>query len=93
LSQIRDLLGHHSIVTTERYDTQTADALMASARLLENGGTFTIPSQSGDEHAESGHDNPVESVDNDVKGKRLEDGVDDGTRTRNVRSHSPVLYL
>jgi len=23
----------------------------------------------------------------------LGNGVDDGTRTRNVRSHSPVLYL
>jgi hypothetical protein len=69
LSQIRDLLGHHSIVTTERYDTQTADALMASAKLLENGGTFTIPSQSGEETAESGHDSPLESGSNDVKGK------------------------
>jgi integrase len=32
LSQIRDLLGHHSIVTTERYDNQTPDALMAAVR-------------------------------------------------------------
>ena len=28
----------------------------ASAKLLENGGTFTIPSQSAEENAESGHD-------------------------------------
>ena len=35
LSQIRDLLGHASIVTTERYDTQRPEALIAVAKLLE----------------------------------------------------------
>jgi site-specific recombinase XerD len=29
LSQVRDLLGHASIVTTERYDNQNSEALMA----------------------------------------------------------------
>ena len=39
LSQIRDLLGHHSIVTTERYDTQRPEALMAAAKRLDSGTT------------------------------------------------------
>lgn len=32
LSHVRDLLGHASIVTTERYDNQTDAALCASAK-------------------------------------------------------------
>jgi hypothetical protein len=37
LSQVHDLLGHASIVTTERYDNQTQDALLAAAnRLVTN---------------------------------------------------------
>ncbi len=40
LSQVRDLLGHASIVTTERYDNQTQDALLAAASLLETGEIF-----------------------------------------------------
>ena len=35
-TQIRDLLGHASIVTTERYDNQRPEALMAAAKLLES---------------------------------------------------------
>jgi hypothetical protein len=31
LAQVRDLLGHASIVTTERYDNQRLDALQAAA--------------------------------------------------------------
>jgi hypothetical protein len=31
----RDLLGHASIVTTERYDNQRDDALFAAAQKLE----------------------------------------------------------
>jgi hypothetical protein len=37
LSQIRDRLGHASIVTTERYDNQRPEALMAAAKRLETG--------------------------------------------------------
>jgi hypothetical protein len=33
----RDLLGHASIVTTERYDNQKPEALMAAAKRLETG--------------------------------------------------------
>ncbi len=40
LSQVRDLLGHASIVTTERYDNQTQDALLAAAKRLETGEIF-----------------------------------------------------
>jgi hypothetical protein len=49
LSQVRDLLGHASIVTTERYDNQKPEALMAAARLLETGETFKTLSSSGTE--------------------------------------------
>lgn len=64
LSQMRDLLGHASIVTTERYDYQKPEALTTD--------------------------------DSDPAAKPLEDdelagGVDDGTRTRSLRSHSPAL--
>jgi hypothetical protein len=40
LSQVRDLLGHASITTTERYDNQTIESLQAAARRLERGQTF-----------------------------------------------------
>jgi integrase len=48
LSQVRDLLGHASIVTTERYDTQKLEALQAAAKRLETGAVFrfSVP----DEH-------------------------------------------
>ena len=37
LSQVRDLLGHASIATTERYDNQRLEALQAAAGTLESG--------------------------------------------------------
>jgi len=40
LSQVRDLLGHASITTTERYDNQQPEALQAAARRLERGLKF-----------------------------------------------------
>jgi integrase len=46
LSQVRDLLGHASIVTTERYDRQKFEMLEVAARKLETGETFKIPSSS-----------------------------------------------
>jgi hypothetical protein len=48
LSQVRDLLGHASIVTTERYDNQRDDALLAAAKRLEAGQVFKFFSRSGD---------------------------------------------
>lgn len=38
-------------------------------------------------------DEQPESDGNDLVQEDLGIGVDDGTRTRSVRSHSPVLYL
>ena len=34
LAQVRDLLGHASITTTERYDNQTLEALQSAAKRL-----------------------------------------------------------
>jgi hypothetical protein len=39
---VRDLLGHASITTTERYDNQRPEALMAAARSLDTGDLFDI---------------------------------------------------
>ena len=46
LSQVRDLLGHASIATTERYDNQRLEALQAAAETLESEKEFdrTAPS-------------------------------------------------
>jgi integrase len=92
LSQVRDLLGHASIVTTERYDNQTQDALLAAANRLETGAVFKFFSRSPDEA-------PVEtpSEDTATAGKSLKEldkkvGVGNGVRTRDFRSHSPALY-
>ena len=46
LSQVRDLLGHASIVTTERYDRQRFELLKGAAKKLETGEAFKIPSSS-----------------------------------------------
>jgi site-specific recombinase XerD len=40
LAQVRDLLGHASITTTERYDNQKLENLQAAAGRLERGETF-----------------------------------------------------
>jgi integrase len=40
LAQVRDLLGHASILTTERYDNQRLEALQAAVERLEGGKTF-----------------------------------------------------
>ena len=40
LAQVRDLLGHASILTTERYDNQKLEALQAAVERLEGGKTF-----------------------------------------------------
>ena len=48
LSQVRDLLGHASIVTTERYDRQKFEMLEVAAKKLETGQTFKIPSSAAE---------------------------------------------
>ena len=40
LAQVRDLLGHASITTTERYDNQKLENLQAAAARLETGESF-----------------------------------------------------
>ena len=40
LAQVRDLLGHASITTTERYDNQKLENLQTAALKLESGKTF-----------------------------------------------------
>jgi site-specific recombinase XerC len=43
LAQVRDLLGHASITTTERYDNQKLENLQAAAARLEVGKVFAPP--------------------------------------------------
>jgi hypothetical protein len=43
LAQVRDLLGHASILTTERYDNQRMEVLQAAVERLEVGKTFDPP--------------------------------------------------
>ena len=91
LSQVRDLLGHASIVTTERYDNQKPEALMAAAKLLETGETFKNPSSLDvDAEAEPPADD-AGAAPNSLTDLEKEVGVDDGVRTRDFRSHSPAL--
>jgi integrase len=49
LSQVRDLLGHCSIVVTERYDRVRLDSLKAAVARLDDGQPFKILSRSGDQ--------------------------------------------
>lgn len=49
LAEVRDLLGHASILTTERYDNQRLEALQAAAARLEAGRAFDAETRtSGD---------------------------------------------
>jgi hypothetical protein len=48
-SVTRDLLGHSSIVVTERYDKQRPEALMAAAKRSETGESFTFAPHSSAE--------------------------------------------
>ena len=66
LSTVRDLLGHQSIVTTERYDRQRFETLREAAKKLDTGKTFKIPSsqestvtQDAASLADDGNDNPL----------------------------------
>ena len=48
LAQVRDLLGHASILTTERYDNQRLEALQAAVERLEGGKTFDPKTEGAD---------------------------------------------
>ena len=45
LAQVRDLLGHASITTTERYDNQKVENLQLAAAKLERGFVFDQPAE------------------------------------------------
>ena len=45
LAQVRDLLGHASITTTERYDSQKLENLQLAAAKLESDKTFDAPAR------------------------------------------------
>ena len=92
LSQVRDLLGHASIVTTERYDNQRPEALFEAARRLETGESFKNLSSPADNAPTEAPENHSETDANLLDGLKKGIGVDDGVRTRDFRSHSPALY-
>jgi integrase len=48
LAQVRDLLGHASILTTERYDNQRLEALQAAVARLEAGKAFNAATEATD---------------------------------------------
>jgi integrase-like protein len=73
LSQVRDLLGHASIVTTERYDNQKPEALMAAAKRLETGETFNNPSSSDTDAASENPNQHADADDNSLT--ELEKGL------------------
>jgi len=93
LSQVRDLLGHASIVTTERYDNQRPEPLFeAAARLESVAGVSRIFQESKSAVPESTPaDRPVEDG-KLLSDQEIEDGVSDGDRTRDSRIHNPELY-
>jgi integrase-like protein len=68
LSQVRDLPGHASITTTERYDNQTLAALRASAQRLESGKRFTSVS-----HSASPNDETAPEAEHEKSQKSLRD--------------------
>jgi hypothetical protein len=51
LTQVRDLLGHASITTTERYDNQKLENLQAAAARLKAGKVFVPEDPSTDDGA------------------------------------------
>ena len=56
LAQVRDLLGHASILTTERYDNQKMEALQAAVERLETGKTFDPQASPSAEHVRPARD-------------------------------------
>jgi hypothetical protein len=89
---VRDLLGHASIVTTERYDNQKPEALMAAAKRLETGESFKIVSSLPLRPASEAVPARRSESRKFFEGSKNEVGVSDGVRTRDFRSHSPALY-
>lgn len=62
LAQVRDLLGHASILTTERYDNQRLEALQAAIERLETGKTFNPVRLKPDTSDEASDNLPTEAA-------------------------------
>jgi Phage integrase family len=88
LSQVRDLLGHASIVTTERYDNHSDAALFASAKRLDTGETFKILSRSRVKRPADTRTDLAPKGAKCLEELKMKSGVGDGFRTRDFRSHS-----
>ena len=91
MSQLRDLLGHASITTTERYDNQRPDALEAAVKRSKLAKVSTNPSSFATSTGEADTLRPGEDDENPLDPQDLESGVGEGIRTPNIRSHSPAL--
>jgi DNA-binding MarR family transcriptional regulator len=72
--------------------TQTDAALLASARLLDTGETFKILSRSDVERRANLPPALTPEDAKCLKDLKMKDGVGNGVRTRDFRSHSPALY-
>jgi hypothetical protein len=84
---VQALLGHASILTTQRYDNQTFEALRAAAQRLEVGKTFTSAS-----HSESREDqNELEEAGKSQQESEL-DGGEGQNRTVDTTIFSRMLY-
>ena len=88
LAQVRDLLGHASIATTERYDNQRLEALQAATERLEDGKEFRTTARDGTKFQESfklephADSQPVDESDaNALKNLTLRNGSGTGNRT------------
>jgi hypothetical protein len=75
---MRDLLGRTSIVTTERYDNQREEALLAAAKRLETGEIFKFFSRSTRPELESGAENPSKHAGKSLSDLTIKVGVDKG---------------
>ena len=82
-------------MTTERYDNQKPAALLEAVKRLENGESFKNLSSSGPD-ADAAEAEERVSDDRklltELEKAEEKNGVSDGDRTRNIRSHSPALY-
>jgi integrase len=76
LAQGRDLLGHASILTTERYDNQRLEALQAAVERLEGGKTFDPKIDAADR---------VSRIFRDPTGQRFADGEDPARKSATSR--------
>jgi site-specific recombinase XerD len=92
LSQVRDLLGHASITTTESYDNQTLTALQNAARVLEDGKTFQNLSSSESSGQDPAVEPAGESANNSLSNGDLVVGGPPGDRTQDTVIKSHVLY-